>query len=174
MNRLGIYVQVPFCQTRCTYCNFHTGVVAKERFAPYVEAVCREIRGHRELLRAAGVNWGSAEWRVARMKRPVIWRIRCTSAAGRQVCWSQSSCRRFWTLFGRYSGRKDQLAFKHKVVFQRRGRREKRHRGQGEGERTKRRAERRYGRGQAKPVQAAATTADQQSWARRAARSLKR
>ena len=65
MNRLGIYVQVPFCQTRCTYCNFHTGVVAKERFAPYVEAVCREIRGHRELLRAAGVNWGSAEWRVA-------------------------------------------------------------------------------------------------------------
>ena len=64
MNRLGIYVQVPFCQTKCTYCNFHTGVVAKERFAPYVEAVCTEIRGHNELLRAAGVNWGSGEWRV--------------------------------------------------------------------------------------------------------------
>ena len=59
MKKLGIYVQVPFCQTKCTYCNFHTGVVAKERFAPYVEAVCREIRGHRELLRAAGVEWGS-------------------------------------------------------------------------------------------------------------------
>src|SRR5260370_4183685 len=57
MERLGIYVQVPFCQTKCTYCNFHTGVVAKERFAPYVEAVCREIRGHREFLRAAGVEW---------------------------------------------------------------------------------------------------------------------
>ena len=61
MKRLGIYVQVPFCQTKCTYCNFHTGVVAKERFAPYVEAVCREIRGHGELLRAAGVHWGSGE-----------------------------------------------------------------------------------------------------------------
>src|SRR5437867_2485209 len=57
MKRLGIYVQVPFCQTKCTYCNFHTGVVAKERFAPYVEAVCKEIRRHGELLRAAGVEW---------------------------------------------------------------------------------------------------------------------
>ncbi len=57
MKRLGIYVQVPFCQTKCTYCNFHTGVVATARFAPYVEAVCREIREHREMLKAAGVEW---------------------------------------------------------------------------------------------------------------------
>ena len=42
-NRLGIYIQVPFCQTKCTYCNFHTGVVSSARFAPYVDAVCREI-----------------------------------------------------------------------------------------------------------------------------------
>src|ERR1700686_5504073 len=56
MTRLGIYVQVPFCQTKCTYCNFHTGVVSSARFSPYVEAVCREIRGHRELYRAAGVG----------------------------------------------------------------------------------------------------------------------
>jgi putative oxygen-independent coproporphyrinogen III oxidase len=56
IRKLGIYVQVPFCQTKCTYCNFHTGVVASSRFAPYVEAVCREIRGHRELLKAAGVG----------------------------------------------------------------------------------------------------------------------
>ena len=54
--RLGIYVQVPFCQTKCTYCNFHTGVVSSARFSPYVEAVCREIRGHRELYRAARVG----------------------------------------------------------------------------------------------------------------------
>src|SRR6266571_4314867 len=39
MSKLGIYVQVPFCQTKCTYCNFHTGVVSTARFAPYVEAV---------------------------------------------------------------------------------------------------------------------------------------
>ena len=69
MRKLGIYVQVPFCQTKCTYCNFHTGAVAKERFVPYVEAACREIRGHRRLLRAAGVTGAGAgednrqEWR---------------------------------------------------------------------------------------------------------------
>src|SRR6266576_1254983 len=57
MSNSGIYVQVPFCQTKCTYCNFHTGVVASDRFRPYVEAVCREIREHRLLLEAAGANW---------------------------------------------------------------------------------------------------------------------
>ncbi|HET8923427.1 MAG TPA: radical SAM family heme chaperone HemW [Candidatus Acidoferrum sp.] len=56
MEKLGIYVQVPFCQTKCTYCNFHTGVVAALRFAPYAEAVCTEIRGHRVVYEAAGVR----------------------------------------------------------------------------------------------------------------------
>jgi len=46
---LGIYIQVPFCQTKCTYCNFHTGVVSRDRHQPYVEAVCREI------VKSAGV-----------------------------------------------------------------------------------------------------------------------
>src|SRR5579885_2573620 len=53
---LGVYVQVPFCQTKCTYCNFHTGVVSSARFAPYVDAVCREIREHRALYAAAGLH----------------------------------------------------------------------------------------------------------------------
>jgi oxygen-independent coproporphyrinogen III oxidase len=58
MGKLGVYIQVPFCQTKCTYCNFHTGVVSAGRFAPYAEAVCREIREHRAILRAGGVEWG--------------------------------------------------------------------------------------------------------------------
>jgi oxygen-independent coproporphyrinogen-3 oxidase len=53
---LGIYVQVPFCQTKCTYCNFHTGVVSSARFSPYADEVCQEIRGYRELYRVAGVE----------------------------------------------------------------------------------------------------------------------
>jgi putative oxygen-independent coproporphyrinogen III oxidase len=56
MQSLGIYIQVPFCQTRCTYCNFHTGVVSSGRFAPYVEAVAREISGYRALYKSAGVS----------------------------------------------------------------------------------------------------------------------
>jgi oxygen-independent coproporphyrinogen-3 oxidase len=53
---LGVYIQVPFCQTKCTYCNFHTGVVSPGRFAPYAEALCREIREHSRLLPSAGVG----------------------------------------------------------------------------------------------------------------------
>jgi oxygen-independent coproporphyrinogen III oxidase len=55
MKQLGIYVQVPFCQTKCTYCNFHTGVVSSARFAPYVGSVCSEIAEHRGLYEAAGI-----------------------------------------------------------------------------------------------------------------------
>src|SRR6266404_53351 len=56
MKTLGIYVQVPFCQTKCTYCNFHTGVVSSARFAPYVQCVCEEMARHREFYAAAGVG----------------------------------------------------------------------------------------------------------------------
>ena len=56
MTKLGVYIQVPFCQTKCSYCNFHTGVVPARRFAPYVEAVCREIRSHSSLRGASGVS----------------------------------------------------------------------------------------------------------------------
>jgi oxygen-independent coproporphyrinogen III oxidase len=54
--RVGIYIQVPFCQTKCTYCNFHTGVVSEARFAPYVRAVCCEIEQRDVLYAAAGVK----------------------------------------------------------------------------------------------------------------------
>ena len=55
MGSCGIYVQVPFCQTKCTYCNFHTGVVSEGRFAPYIAAVQREISSHDTLLQSAGI-----------------------------------------------------------------------------------------------------------------------
>src|ERR1700732_5166192 len=41
--KFGVYIQVPFCQTKCTYCNFYTGVVSRDRYLPYAEAICREI-----------------------------------------------------------------------------------------------------------------------------------
>jgi oxygen-independent coproporphyrinogen-3 oxidase len=55
---LGIYIQVPFCQTKCTYCNFHTGVFANNLYAPYVNAVCRELTDHVALYPAAGLSLG--------------------------------------------------------------------------------------------------------------------
>ena len=56
MTRLGIYVQVPFCQTKCTYCNFHTGVSSTELYAPYAQAICREISEFPRLLRENGIS----------------------------------------------------------------------------------------------------------------------
>src|ERR1700722_18432444 len=55
MTRLGIYVQVPFCQTKCTYCNFHTGVFSPGLYSPYAEAVCGEILGYPERYRSSGI-----------------------------------------------------------------------------------------------------------------------
>ncbi len=53
---LGIYIQVPFCRTKCTYCNFHTGVFSKGLYSPYADAVIREIGEHERLYRAAGLT----------------------------------------------------------------------------------------------------------------------
>jgi len=55
MSNLGLYIQVPFCQTKCTYCNFHTGVVSFDRFAPYVHAVQQEITNASDLFAEAGI-----------------------------------------------------------------------------------------------------------------------
>ena len=40
---LGIYISVPFCKTKCSYCNFASGVFSKAVFARYVDRVCEDI-----------------------------------------------------------------------------------------------------------------------------------
>jgi oxygen-independent coproporphyrinogen-3 oxidase len=51
----GIYIQVPFCRSKCTYCNFHTGVFPTGMYSPYEKAVIREVAEHDAFYRAAGV-----------------------------------------------------------------------------------------------------------------------
>ncbi|MFN0088146.1 MAG: radical SAM family heme chaperone HemW [Blastocatellia bacterium] len=41
----GIYLHIPFCETRCHYCNFATGGYESEVARRYVEALTREIGG---------------------------------------------------------------------------------------------------------------------------------
>jgi len=53
----GLYIQVPFCQAKCTYCNFHTGVFSAGLQSPYVSAVCRELEMFREWSARAGIPW---------------------------------------------------------------------------------------------------------------------
>jgi oxygen-independent coproporphyrinogen-3 oxidase len=40
---LGIYISVPFCRSKCTYCNFASGVFSAAQMARYVERVCEDI-----------------------------------------------------------------------------------------------------------------------------------
>jgi oxygen-independent coproporphyrinogen-3 oxidase len=40
---LGIYISVPFCKTKCTYCNFASDVFSKAVFQKYVDRVCNDI-----------------------------------------------------------------------------------------------------------------------------------
>ena len=39
----GIYLSVPFCRTKCSYCNFASDVFSKAVFGRYVDRVCEDI-----------------------------------------------------------------------------------------------------------------------------------
>jgi oxygen-independent coproporphyrinogen-3 oxidase len=43
MNRAGIYIHIPFCRARCSYCDFATGTYESTLAESYVRALAREI-----------------------------------------------------------------------------------------------------------------------------------
>jgi oxygen-independent coproporphyrinogen-3 oxidase len=57
---LGIYISIPFCRAKCTYCNFASGVFPAARLDGYVNTVCREIRERRTSGSAAGIQLSSS------------------------------------------------------------------------------------------------------------------
>jgi len=40
---LGLYLSIPFCRGKCTFCNFASDAFDPRRLPSYVEAICREI-----------------------------------------------------------------------------------------------------------------------------------
>jgi len=44
---VGVYISVPFCKAKCTFCNFASGVFGAERMQLYVDRLCEEIRTSR-------------------------------------------------------------------------------------------------------------------------------
>jgi len=44
---VGIYVSIPFCRAKCSYCNFASSVFGDERMAAYVGKLVQEIRDTR-------------------------------------------------------------------------------------------------------------------------------
>jgi len=58
---LGIYVSIPFCRAKCSYCNFASGVFGSERMAAYVEMLTADIRAISE----HAATWGAKLPRIA-------------------------------------------------------------------------------------------------------------
>ena len=53
---LGLYLSVPFCRTKCTYCNFASDVFSRTVFDRYVERVCADIHTTLEAARQRGAG----------------------------------------------------------------------------------------------------------------------
>jgi oxygen-independent coproporphyrinogen III oxidase len=51
---LGIYISVPFCRTKCTYCNFASDVFSRAMFERYVDRVCADVAGALQTAREVG------------------------------------------------------------------------------------------------------------------------
>jgi putative oxygen-independent coproporphyrinogen III oxidase len=51
---LGIYISVPFCRTKCSFCNFASGVFSRAVFDRYVSQVCAEVAGADDMACAVG------------------------------------------------------------------------------------------------------------------------
>lgn len=51
---LGIYISVPFCRTKCSYCNFASDVFSRAVFERYVDRVCNDIQDASQVAAEVG------------------------------------------------------------------------------------------------------------------------
>jgi oxygen-independent coproporphyrinogen III oxidase len=51
---LGIYISVPFCRTKCSYCNFASDVFSRAVFERYVDRVCADVADAERIAEAMG------------------------------------------------------------------------------------------------------------------------
>ena len=51
---LGIYISVPFCRTKCSYCNFASDVFSRAVFDRYVDRVCADIENAPQIAAEMG------------------------------------------------------------------------------------------------------------------------
>src|SRR6478672_895268 len=57
---LGLYISVPFCRTKCTYCNFASDVFSRTVFEKYVSRLCQEISSAEETAAQMGRRFDRA------------------------------------------------------------------------------------------------------------------
>ncbi len=54
---IGIYISVPFCRSKCSFCNFASGVFSGALFDRYVEQVSAEIGSAQHIAHHLGANF---------------------------------------------------------------------------------------------------------------------
>lgn len=52
---VGIYISVPFCRSKCSFCNFASGVFSREKMDRYVARVQEDVEGAGDSVRGFGV-----------------------------------------------------------------------------------------------------------------------
>src|SRR5437870_6834662 len=46
---VGLYLHIPFCESKCIYCDFNSYARQEDKYAPFVQALCADIE--------RGVGW---------------------------------------------------------------------------------------------------------------------
>ena len=54
---LGLYLAVPFCRSKCSFCNFASGVFSRQRMNSYVATLCREIANAEAFAKSIGAEF---------------------------------------------------------------------------------------------------------------------
>jgi oxygen-independent coproporphyrinogen-3 oxidase len=57
---LGLYISIPFCRTKCSYCNFASDVFSKSAYENYVARLLEDIANSRQLASELGCALGAA------------------------------------------------------------------------------------------------------------------
>ena len=57
-NYADLYINIPFCVSKCSYCSFVSGDINKQKqfVAPYVETLCKEIEETQKIVRQGNYN----------------------------------------------------------------------------------------------------------------------
>ena len=56
MSQAGVYIHIPFCRSRCSYCDFATGMYEGELAERYVHALVKEIADWSEVEMPAAAD----------------------------------------------------------------------------------------------------------------------
>jgi len=71
-NALGLYISIPFCRSKCTYCNFASGVYPASDHARYVDRLIEDLTAARARPTGCGPSCPSCGHRLPGRRNPSL------------------------------------------------------------------------------------------------------